>query len=365
MSYEKRMKELMERLVSMTPEPPPYPEEITMATEVTRRKPRPVLVFVGAAALVALLAIPVILMTGGEPGLVADTTTTSAPGETTTTALPDTTTTEHEPDETTTTTAQPSPPSVWTGVVYLIQTPENSFLSNPALVPVPVEIEAPSGVFPGTDGFTHALSVLDETGYPAGFSNAIPSGVTVIDQRVNGSVLVVEMSESFVAGAGGALADFTMLNQLIYTLTLDDPTLEVLFTVNSQPVDAFGSEGLVLIDPVGRDTFIDHLAPMFLTEPLVESGTSYTVTGMSNVFEATLWIDVIDGAGNVAYEDFVTAECGSGCWGAFSTTIPAGVVVPGESSIRVFTHSMEDGSMIDIVTVPLPEGGVWRVSIDD
>lgn len=355
MSYENRMKELMERLVSMTPEPPPYPEEITMATEVTRRKPRPVLVFVGAAALVALLSIPVILVTVGDPGLVADTTTTSAPGETVTTVLP----------ETTTTTAQPSPPSTWTGVVYLVQTPENSFLSNPALVPVPVEIEAPSGVLPGTADFTHALSVLGETGYPTGFSNAIPSGVTVIDQRVNGSVLVVEMSESFVAGAGGALADFTMLNQLIYTLTLNDPTLEVLFTVDSQPVDAFGSEGLVLIDPVGRDAFIDHLAPVFLTEPLVESGNSYTVAGMSNVFEATVSTDVIDGAGNVVHEDFVTADCGSGCWGAFSTTIPAEVVVPGESSIRVFTHSMEDGSMIDIVTVPVPEDGVWRVSIDD
>lgn len=355
MSYENRMKELMERLVSMTPEPPPYPEEITMATEVTRRKPRPVLVFVGAAALVALLAIPVILVTGGGPGLVADTTTTSAPGETVTTVLP----------ETTTTTAQPSPPSTWTGVVYLVQTPENSFLSNPALVPVPVEIEAPSVVLPGTADFTHALSVLGETGYPTGFSNAIPSGVTVIDQRVNGSVLVVEMSESFVAGAGGALADFTMLNQLIYTLTLNDPTLEVLFTVDSQPVDAFGSEGLVLIDPVGRDAFIDHLAPVFLTEPLVESGNSYAVAGMSNVFEATVWTDVIDGAGNVVHEVFVTADCGTGCWGAFSTTIPAEVVVPGESSIRVFTHSMEDGSMIEIVTVPVPEDGVWRVSIDD
>lgn len=370
MSYEKRMRDLMERLVAMTPEPPPYPGEFTATADVTRRKPRPVLAFVGAAVLVALLAIPVILLMSGDPGVLADTTTTTVPGDTTT-ALPETTTTVSGETtttvegETTTTTIPPPPPSTWSGLLYLVQTPENSFLSNPALVPVVVEIEASPGILSEFAPFTRVLSVLEATDYPERLFNAIPRDVAVLNQQIDGSILVVDMNEAFLAGAGGALADFTMLNQLIYTVTQDDPTLEVLFTVNSQPVTAFGSEGLSLVDPVGREDFIDHLALIFLTEPILESGGVYTVAGMSNVFEAAMVVAVIDAVGETTYQAPTMATSGSGEWGEYSEEVPAGEITPGESSVRVFTHSPEDGSEIDIVTVPIPDGGVWRIGAED
>lgn len=372
MSYEKKMKKLMERMVAMTPEPPPYPEEITVSTATPRRKPRPVLAFVGAAALVALLAIPAVLFMRGDPGTLAETTTTSVPGETTTTAMPETTTTAGPettttaPDETTT----PTEPveSVWSSVVFLYQNPEDSFGGNPALVPVWLEVADESGSLSPDDEFTDVLGAIGSN-LPPGLENGIPSDVRVVGLSSAGStsgdeMWIADMNEAFLAGAGGLLADFTMLNQLIYTIIGSTTIDRVLFTVNGEPVDAFGSEGLILTDPVGRDSFIDNLAPAFLTEPLVESDGVYTVAGMANVFEAMVTIDVIDADGSTTYEAHTMATSGSGEWGEYSEAIPAEQITPGASSVRVFTYSMEDGSRVDIVTVPIPEARVWRITID-
>lgn len=100
MSNEKKIKDLMARLVAMTPDPPPYPEEIPMARHPERRKKsRPALVFAGAAALVVALAVPLLLFSGGNGPVAGETTTTStanavstAPAPTTTTQDPTTTT---------------------------------------------------------------------------------------------------------------------------------------------------------------------------------------------------------------------------------------------------------------------------------
>ena len=52
MSYEKKIKDLLGRLVAMSPEPPPYPEETPMATsQPPRKRMHPVLVFAGAAVV--------------------------------------------------------------------------------------------------------------------------------------------------------------------------------------------------------------------------------------------------------------------------------------------------------------------------
>ena len=62
---DRKMKELADRLVAMSPEPPPFPEEVSV-TQREESKPRPVLVFAGAALVVLLLAaIPIFLARGG------------------------------------------------------------------------------------------------------------------------------------------------------------------------------------------------------------------------------------------------------------------------------------------------------------
>lgn len=371
MSNEKKIRDLMARLVSMSPEPPPFPEETTMAQHREPKRTRPALVFAGAAALVIALAVPLLLFTGnGGPDVIATTTTTTVPatstteGIVTTTTMPGTTTTT--PESTTTVPVS----SMWTGTVFMFQSPENSFLGNPALVPVTLELIDTSGNLGSAAQFTDALAALGpempELAADSGLMNAIPSDVRIESLSTDGSnVWTADMNEAFLTGAGGLLADVTMLNQLIYTITSGEGTdAGVLFTVNGEPVTAFGSEGLGLTEPVYRDTFQDELAPIFLTEPLLELGPSYQVTGMANVFEAMLAIQVLDGSGEVVHEEPVMATCGSGCWGSFTVEIDPTLITPGESSVRLLSHSAEDGSPIDVITVPIPAGDVWAITVE-
>lgn len=355
MSYEKRMKDLMARLVAMTPDPPPYPEESPLVRHQEQRKSRPVLAFAAAAALVVLLAIPLLLFGGGEvPPAANSTTSTLVTDSTTTTARSSTTTVVPMVD-------------TWTGVVFFYQEPENSNLSHPALVPVSLRIHGP---FPEGVDFSRAVSAALQAGEepPPGLQTAIPDDVIVESTRVEDDVIIADMNDAFLDGAGGTLADFTMLNQLVYTLTYGNSDREVLFTVNGEPVTAFGGNGLDLTEPLDRGTYLDleqlQLHVINLTSPIVQQDDgTYLVEGVANVFEASVSIEVLDGDGESVHDEFVMASCGSGCWGDFSTTIDGELIVPGESSIRIFTRSAEDGSIVEAIRVPIPEGDVWQLTV--
>lgn len=370
MSYEKKIKDLMDRLVSMSPEPPPYPEDTPLVRPETRRSPRPALVFAAAAAMVALLAVPLLLFTGGDDPILAGSTTTTTTGTilpSTSTTIPATTSTV-VPDSTTTT-AEPDGVEV-SGVVFLYQEPEDSLGGgNPALVPVAVTVQV-FGASEDQVDFFRAWQMVVETreGRPEDLQTAIPAAVVVESTTIEGDLIIAEMTDAFPEGAtpAGLLADMTMLNQLIYNLTWMNADASVLFTVNDEPIEAYGSEGLDLTDPVGRDSFLDHVHVINLTSPITrQADGTYLVEGIANVFEATLQVAVVDGTGEIVHEEFVTATCGSGCWGEFSTSIDAGLVVPGESSLRVFTYSAQDGSPIDVITVPIPEGDVWQFTVGE
>ena len=55
-SDDRKIKELVDRLVAMSPEPPPFPEEVSVTQREESSKMRPVLVFAGAALVVLLAA---------------------------------------------------------------------------------------------------------------------------------------------------------------------------------------------------------------------------------------------------------------------------------------------------------------------
>ncbi len=86
------------------------------------------------------------------------------------------------------------------------------------------------------------------------------------------------------------------------------------------------------------------------------------IAGFANVFEATVSLEVVDSSGNVVQEDFTTATCGTGCWGAYQFEVDYPFV--GGETIRVFWHSAEDGSPSDVVSIPVlwddPDG--WEFS---
>ncbi|MEX2134421.1 MAG: GerMN domain-containing protein, partial [Acidimicrobiia bacterium] len=300
-SDDQRMKDLANRVVAMSPEPPPFPEEVTMTTPARKTTMKPLTVFAAAAVVVLLgFGIPFLLINGGEPPVAGPdtTTTTSTPVETTTTSGLSTTTTEAI-----------LVPGAEVGVpVFLFQSSENSFPDNPALVPfyLPVEL---AGDADDTDSVRAAMNALGDADLvlPAGAMNAVPAGVeALVVRRADGTdnALIIEMNEAFLDGAGGLLADFTMLNQLIYTATTLEGIEEVHFIVNNEPIVAFGSEGLGLESSVNRETFQEgNLALIYLTEPVVADGDgTMQIVGISNTFEATVNLIVRNGAGEVVHE---------------------------------------------------------------
>jgi len=310
---------------------------------------------VGAAAIVIVLAlIPILLLRGGgEVAPIGTTTTSSVPSTqssepvATSTSIAEVTTTV---PETTTTPATDSQGVV----VFLVQTPENSFLGNPALVPLFSVTEAE----PGDPEVLTALRLLtaDTLILPPGFQSMIPVEVEVagVTRSPSDQLITVDMNQAFVDGAGGLLADFTMLNQLIFTASDGEEISEVLFTVGGEPVTAFGSEGLDISQPLGRDSFLDQLNSVNLDSAVTGTGDSpLVISGFANVFEATVSLQLIDVDGRVDYEAFTTATCGTGCWGAFSFNIDDFDFEATPVTLKVFWHSAEDGSPSDVITVPV------------
>jgi spore germination protein GerM len=359
-SDDRRMKELADRLVAMSPEPPAFPEEVSV-TQREDSKRRPALVFAGAALVVLLLAaIPLWLARGGgEVDPIASSTTSTVPTTVTTQPQASTTVTTEPPATTTTVPATTTTTGVVTEprnvIVFLTQSPENSNLGNPALVP----FLATAYPTPETDDTLAALQLLtaDELFLPEGFESSIPDAVEVLSVTRGDQIVTVDMNEAFLDGAGGLLADFTMLNQFIFTAGDGEEISEVLFTVDGQPVTAFGSEGLDLSQPQGRDAFLDQLNSVNLDSAISGSGASpLTVTGFANVFEATVSGELVDSAGNVVYEAFATATCGTGCWGAFGFQIDDFDFESTPVTLRVFWHSAEDGAPTDVVSVPVAWG---------
>ncbi|MEX0864114.1 MAG: Gmad2 immunoglobulin-like domain-containing protein [Acidimicrobiia bacterium] len=361
MTNEKKMKDLMARMVAMSPEPPEFPQEIEMTQPASAPRRSPALILAIATAAVVALALPLLLFQGtaGEEPVG-----TTAPAPVTT--LPEATpTTTPGPDTTPPTTV----PIVteFDGVIYLIQEPDNSFLGNPAMVPVSVSLTDASGVLRGIEDPALVVTRLADLGVtlPEGLTTVIPPGVDGVNGGVDDSspaVITMYMNEAFLEGAGGLLADVTMLNQIIYTVTQEDPEALVQFIVNDQPVEAYGTEGLSLLEPVGRDTFLDDLNPIILTEPFLLGGDGLPhLEGRANVFEAGLTVQVVDpSSGEALYEEPVMASCGTGCWGIFTHEFDTPVLSP-ETVVKVFWYSAEDGEPADVVTVPVAEGA-WNLT---
>lgn len=78
-----------------------------------------------------------------------------------------------------------------------------------------------------------------------------------------------------------------------------------------------------------------------------------TVSGTADVFEAVVSIRIIDEMNNVIAETSTMATCGSGCRGDYSEPVRFAVDREQVGRIVVFEYSAKDGSMIDVVRIPV------------
>lgn len=97
----------------------------------------------------------------------------------------------------------------------------------------------------------------DEGERARGLASAVPSEVEVLDVRLDGERLYLDLTPSFEWGGGSADTQARLL-QLFYTVSQPSAIAEVMLSLNGQPVSVFGAEGLLVERPWRRADHADH-----------------------------------------------------------------------------------------------------------
>ena len=159
-----------------------------------------------------------------------------------------------------------------------------------------------------------------EDGY--GLSTAIPEGTQLLGLAIDGGIARVDLTSEFESGGGSASMQ-TRLAQVVYTLT-QFPTVDgVVFSLDGEPIDVLGGEGVIIDHPLARNDYTDLLPAILVTGPALNQvvDSPILIRGSANVFEANVGLQILDADGNVLVETFTTATCGTGCRGTFRTRV--------------------------------------------
>ena len=176
-------------------------------------------------------------------------------------------------------------------------------------------------------------------------TTAIPDGSQLLSLSIDGGVAAVDLSAEFESG-GGSASVLTRLGQMVYTLTQVPTVKSVVFQIEGVTRTSFSSEGVILSKPATRADYVALLPDIWVDRPAFNAaiGNPAHVTGNADVFEATFRISTLDGGGKVVADVQVMASCGSGCRGAFDTTIPYTVSKAQYGTLRVYNPSAKDGT---------------------
>ncbi len=219
--------------------------------------------------------------------------------------------------ETTATETAP-PPSRVTYQVWFAN-PDGLFVTYRSETATPrVGTAALESLLAGPDSF--------EQGY--GLGSEVPEDTQLLGLAIERGIARVDLTSEFESGGGSASMQ-TRLAQVVYTITQFPTVKGVLFSLDGEPVDVIGGEGILVDEPLTRRDFARLLPAILVTGPALgqEVGSPVTIRGSANVFEANVGIQILDEHGDVLVETFTTATCGTGCRGVFATQ----VVLPGRS----------------------------------
>jgi spore germination protein GerM len=176
-------------------------------------------------------------------------------------------------------------------------------------------------------------------------TTAIPDGTTVSGITIKNGIATVDLSSAF-ASEGGAASVRYRLAQVVYTLTQFSNVRSVVFKIDGQTANPYGSKGIVLDGPSKRADWTDQLPAIFVDRPAYNAaiGNPGPVSGNADVFEATFRVAVLDGSGKVLVDQQATASCGSGCRGTFQQTVTYRIGKAQWGTLRVYDPSAKDGS---------------------
>jgi len=228
------------------------------------------------------------------------------------------------------TTAQPEP----TGTVPAPVSLEVWFSRDDGLVAVRREHKRTQAV--ATAALHALLDGPTDAERSSGVASAVPAGTRLLGLSIANGIATVDLTSEYQSG-GGSLSMQTRLGQVVYTLTQFPTVQKVRFRLDGTPVAVFSNEGIVLDHPVGRDDYANLLPPIVVQKP--SPGTRVTspvtVSGLANVFEANVTVEILGADGKVAGKTFTTASCGTGCRGTYSVAVSFKVAKEQQGTIVV------------------------------
>jgi spore germination protein GerM len=239
----------------------------------------------------------------------------------------------------------PSEPRSFTYQVWLTQGEGFLFVSQRTAT-----FEPGVGRIALTDLFSGPTSAERE----AFIGTEVPDGTELLGLNIADGVATVDLSEEF-AESGSSLEETVRLAQVVYTITQFDTVRSVRFRIGGEPVDVFGSHGIVLDRPQTRRAYQQHVPAILVESPSIGERVDnpVTVSGTANVFEATVSLRILNARGKEIARTFTTATCGTGCRGDYSVSVSYRVDREQPGVIEVFESSAEDGRPMNVVRIPV------------
>jgi len=188
----------------------------------------------------------------------------------------------------------------------------------------------------------------------AGVGTSIPEGTELLGVSIERGLATVDLTPTFESG-GGSLSMFNRLAQLTYTLTQFPTVRGVNLELDGKPVTVFSSEGIILDQPMTRRSYRDRLPPILVVRPQIgeQASSPITISGTADVFEAVVSLGILDAHGDEIASTTTMATCGTGCRGAYSTSLTFAVDQDQRGTVRVFEVSAEDGRPVNVVDIPV------------
>jgi germination protein M len=239
-----------------------------------------------------------------------------------------------------------SPPTIATDTPLATSTPAEQMplqvwlTSGETLWPVTRSVPKTDAV--GTAAINAMLSGASDAEAANGIGSTVPRDTHLLGLSVAGGTATVDLSSEYATG-GGTLSMTMRLAQVVYTLTEFPTVKRVSFQLDGKPVTVFSGEGIILDRPQTRKDYQD-LAPIIgvaAPGPGEDVKSPVTVSGLANVFEANVSVEVLDASGRVLAKDFTTATCGTGCWGDFTIRLPYDVSSRQKGTIVVHDDDAE------------------------